>query len=195
MSTYRARRIVFAMACIVPAHQAAAQTVMPGARVRVVDASSNNPLMVGELVRLIGDSVTILSAANLASSATRTVWVVGGQHRLEVSTDLRRRTGRGIGYGFLVGAAAGAVIGAVTYRRCVPSPGYFGSLGCMFDYGPAANAAGGAIVFAIPGMLIGGMIGHSVKSEVWRRVDDLPVRVGIAPALGRGVLLTASVAF
>ena len=95
MTTPRARRIVLALACIVPAHQAAAQTVMPGTRVRVVDAASSNPLMVGQLVRLVGDSVTILSAANLASSGSQTTWVVGGQHRLEVRTVLRRRTGRG----------------------------------------------------------------------------------------------------
>jgi hypothetical protein len=191
MTNHCARRIVLALACIVPAHRAAAQTVMPGTRVRVVDASSNNPLIVGEMVRMVGDSVTILSAANLASSGARTVWVVGGEHRLEVRTVLSRRTGRGIAVGAMLGAAVGAVFGAVTYRPCEGTA--WGA--CLMDYGQAGEAAGGAILFAIPGMVIGGIIGHNVTTATWRRVDRPPVRVGIAPAPGRGVLLSASIAF
>ena len=182
MTTPRARRIVLALACIVPAHQAAAQTVMPGARVRVVDAASSNPLMVGQLGRLVGDSVTILSAANLASSGSQTTWVVGGQHRLEVRTVLRRRTGRGVLIGALLGAPIGAAIGFATRQG-------------GDDLGLATSVFGGAIMLAIPGMVIGGRIGHHVTTTTWRQVDHPPVRVGIAPALGRGVLLSASIAF
>jgi hypothetical protein len=120
MSTDRARRIILALACIVLPSKAAAQTVLLGAHVRVVDASSNNPLKVGKLVHFVGDTAIILSEANLAAPKTRSVWIVGGQRRLEIRTALRRKTGVGAIVGGVVGAAAGAAIGSGT-PPCQPT--------------------------------------------------------------------------
>ena len=184
MSSQRARRIALALACIVLPHQAAAQGVFPGVRVRVVDVSSAAPVLTGQLVRKAGDTVIVSSAA-----ATPTVFVVGAGHRLEVSAGTHRRTLRGVGLGFLVGAATGAVLGLASYQE----PDCSQSFICL-DFGPGFAALAGAVVFSVPGMVIGGIVGAK-KHEVWRRVGRLPVHVGIAPAAGPGLRLTASVAF
>jgi len=94
-----------------------------------------------------------------------------------------RRTGRGIGIGFLVGAAIGGVVG-ITRQ---PTGGFL-------DPGRGGRAVAAAVLLGVPGMVIGGMVGHATKVDVWRRVDLPPVRVGIVPSSG-GVLLSASFAF
>ena len=182
MTTPRARRIVLALACIVPVHRAAAQTVMPGDRVRVVDIQRRTTVLTGELIRLSGDSITIRSTGNQAVS------VAGAEHFLDVSAGMQRSTWTGIGLGFLVGAVTGYVVGASAYEPC-------GGSFCPFYLSQGEEAGITAAAFAIPAMVIGGIIGHNFKHEVWQQVDRPPVRVGIAPAPGRGVLFSASIAF
>ncbi len=182
MLTRRARRIALALACIVLPHTAAAQTVIPGARVRVVDVQRRTAVLTGELIRTAGDTVTILTT-DWRTGATQTVLVVGAQHRLEVSAGTHRSTGRGIGLGFLVGAAIGGVVGITSQPT-----------GGILDPGRGGRAVAAAVLLGVPGMVIGGMVGHATKVDDWRPADRLPVRVGIAPS-SRGVLLTASFAF
>jgi hypothetical protein len=142
--------------------------VVPGDRVRVVDGFNRHPLVVGELVRLVGDSVTISTAANLGSSGTRTVWIVGGQRRLEVRSAGRDHT--------LIGALAGQLVGTMAAYAIAP-------------HDNSAIAAG-----MVAGFVIGGIVGHRIKSDTWRRVDYCLVCVAIAPGI-RGALLSASIAF
>lgn len=194
MSTHRARLTALALSSFVLPSVVAAQVVMSGARVRVVDVSNSSLVMEGELVRMVGDSVTISTAANLASSGTRSVWVLGGQRRLEVRTALHRQTTIGELTGGLVGAVAGAVIGAASYTPCVPSSGFLGGLNCIGSPDQGSVTAIGAMGGLLAGAVIGGIIGHGIKTETWQRVDRPSVRVGIAPS-SRGMLFTASVAF
>jgi hypothetical protein len=73
------------------------------------------------------------------------------------------------GYGALGGAAAGAIIGLASYQR--PRSGGFISL----DYGPGFSAAGGAILGAVAGFAVGGIVGaasggdevHDLTSETF----------------------------
>lgn len=184
MFAHRARHIALGLVCLVVGRRAAAQSVVtPGARVRVVEVSSGAPLVTGELIRMAGDTVLISSAA-----ATQTVWVVTAAHRLEVSAGTHRRTLRGIGLGFLVGAATGAVIGLATYQEpdCIQF--------CI-DLGRGFTALAGAAVLSVPGAVIGGIVGAKSKHEAWRPIANHAVRLGIAPAGSGGVLLAASVAF
>jgi len=182
MAIRRSCRILLALACFTLTGQAAAQHApAPGARVRVVDAVSAVPLVTGELVRVAGDTVVILS-----SERTATALVVAAGLQLELSAGTHRRTLRGIGLGFLVGAAFGAGLGLATYEEQPES---------YFDWGPGFAALGYAVVFSVPGMVIGGIVGANSKYEAWRRIDHRRIRVGVAPAGYRGVLLAASVAF
>lgn len=194
MCTNRARHLILALACMVLPSKASAQTVRPGAHVRVVDASSNNLLMVGMLVRMVGDTVTILSGANPTSLSAYTVWAVGGQRRLEVRSAQQRATGIGIVVGLVSGAAVGHAIGAASApAECVTPPGSLIPCGFAEKMFPAGTM--GAIGGSLVGMLIGGFVGHGIiMSETWQRVDRPPVRIGIAPT-SRGMMFSASVAF
>ncbi|MEO9210371.1 MAG: hypothetical protein ABI208_04690 [Ginsengibacter sp.] len=62
--------------------------------------------------------------------------------------------GRGIGYGALIGAGVGGIIGLASYHRDPYS---------WFDIGPGVSAIAGAIISVIPGMIIGGIIGSKSK--------------------------------
>lgn len=58
---------------------------------------------------------------------------------------------KGAGYGFLAGAAAGAIIGRMTYKEPDANDGEF-----SFDFGPEANMVGGGIIGGLLGLAIGG---------------------------------------
>jgi hypothetical protein len=183
MSTHRARRIITVLACILLPSAATAQVAMPGARVRVVDAATSRPVMVGTLVRLVGDSVTIFSESNLASSSAYTVWAVGGPRRLEVRTAKHDQALVGALLGGLAGAAAGYAIASRTPDNC-------GNSFTMCIPPSSLGAMGGSLA----GILVGGLIGKGFRSDEWRPVDRLPVRVGVVPSR-QGALFTASFPF
>ena len=183
MSDHRAYRVVLVLALLVPPGMAAAQVVVPGARVRVVDVSSNHPLAVGRLVRLVGDSVTILSEANLAAPTAYTVWAVGGRRRLEVRTAVHDQALVGALLGGVAGAAVGYAIGSSAPNNC-------GNSFAMCIPPASLAAMGGSLL----GIVVGGVIGKAFRSEEWRWVDRPPVHLGIAP-VSRGMLFTASISF
>ena len=173
MSTRRAYRIVLALSCMVlPRGSAAQVAVMPGARVRVLDASSGRPLVVGVLVRLADDSATISTAATLPAAATPSVWSIGGQRHLEVSSPRRH---------VLFGIQTGMLVGALVGKAIARGPGNCTSMS-------------GTCVGLFAGMLIGGIVGHRIRSESWQRVDYCLECVTIAPG-SHGVLLGLSLAF
>src|SRR5258707_5924104 len=62
---------------------------------------------------------------------------------------------RGAGYGTLIGGAAGAVIGAVSYHEPEHHPGEW----FYIDFGRGAVTGAGAILGAVGGFVIGGIIG------------------------------------
>ena len=183
MLARRSHRIALVLAGIVLPSAAAAQVVVPGARVRIVDVSSNRPLMVGQLVRQAGDSVTILSEENLAAAAAHTVWVVGGQRRLEVRTAVHRHAAVGLLLGGMAGAAVGYAIGSSAPNNCANS--------WFLCISPAETGAmGGSLL----GMVIGAVVGHGARSEDWRRVDQAPVGVAVSPG-AQGMHVALSIAF
>ena len=74
---------------------------------------------------------------------------------LDVSTGRHKRRWRGAGFGFLGGAALGAVLGAATYRKPECSGDtYFCDLGQGFDAAFGAVLLGGA--GAVAGAIVGG---------------------------------------
>jgi hypothetical protein len=180
MFTHRARRIVLVLAGIILPSVLMAQAV-PGARVRVMDGSRSSPLMVGELISLVGDTATILAADNLESAGTRSVWTVGGQRRLEVRTSQRGNAVLGGLAGGLAGLALGTVIASGASSDCGPS------YSCI----PTSAGIRGGVLLA--GIVLGAVVGHAIKSESWRRSDP-PFRVGVAPG-SQGMVFSASITF
>jgi len=185
MSMHRARRIALTLAgFLLPVTVAAQYAVTPGARVRVVDASRAGPPLTGQLIRMAGDTVIISSAA-----AMQTALLLTPAHRFEVSGGTHRRTLQGIGLGFLAGAAVGAILGFALYEEsdCTGL--------CIFDFSQGESALLGAVGLGVPGILIGGIVGANLKHETWRIIEHQPIRVGVAPAGHRGLLLALSLAF
>jgi hypothetical protein len=68
--------------------------------------------------------------------------------------------GRGIGYGALIGAGVGAILGLASYHRDPYS---------WFDLGPGVSAIAGASIGVIPGMIIGGLIGLKMRKFIIHR--------------------------
>ncbi len=83
--------------------------------------------------------------------------VFGRGERVEQSVGVRRRGAKGMGIGLLAGVATGAVFGTTSAPK-----------------GFRADGAGMlAILLGVPGVVIGGIIGHTSPKEVWR---PLPAR-------------------
>jgi hypothetical protein len=168
-------------AVALPAGLAAQDAVSPGMRVRVVQTSTSAPVVVGELVRIAGDSVIVSAAGGTLVSMS-----LDEAHRLEVSDGVRRQTTRGVGIGLLAGAVAGAVIGAATYEPC---DGW-----CFVDFGRGGTALISAGALSIPGMIIGGIVGAATTHDTWREVDG-PGGLQLRPAAGGGVQFGVSLRF
>jgi hypothetical protein len=171
----------------------AQQVTAPGSRVRVV-GGDRQPMASGAFVRLAGDTVVVTTAAG----TTQALIVPPGYH-VEESVGMRRRTLRGMGIGLVAGAAAGAILGAASYRKmpcnwpCVEGPSNpFGS--GIGPNSPGEMAVAGAVVLGVPGMVIGGIIGGRQR-EWWVPVNTLAPRVVLLPAGLRSVALTVSTNF
>lgn len=94
-----------------------------------------------------------------------------------------------MGIGLLLGAGAGALLGAATYRR----PDCSQSFICL-DFGPGVAAAAGAVVLGVPGMVVGAFAGSS-KRERWRPLGTLAPRAALLPTGSRSAALAVSISF
>jgi hypothetical protein len=143
--------------------------VAPGVRVRL---STDSIRLVGNLVRRVEDSITILDARSHAAH----VLSLNSVRVFEISRGRTRRTGRGAWIGLLSGAGAGLVSTVVLCRNgCASSGGDFSGLIALALTG--AGAVGGAGV--------GALIGSQIRSERWDRAAVSGIRVGLIPTWSR----------
>lgn len=118
----------------------------------------------GELLYAAGDSIGVFQKGS-------------GSLRLKVTEiltiNIHRKNGAGRGalIGAGTGAAIGALIGLASYARPHCSSGSF-----CFDFGPGANAAGGAILGAAVGTIIGAVGGANGK-EI--KIDNSPSKFDV----------------
>lgn len=167
-----------------------AQQASTGSRVRIVESTSRRVVEVGQLLRLANDTATILPKRGAATD-TPLHFVLGNQHRLEQSAGMHRRTLRGLGIGFLVGAASGAMLGSATYKK--PECGAE-SIICL-DFGRGFATGAGAITLSVPGALIGALVGRSQTHEVWRVKNQRDLRISIIPTAQGRVRLMGALSF
>ena len=117
---------------------------------------------VGTLVRGDRDSVTVA----ITASGDTARFPLASLTRLEVTRGLKGNAGRGAGIGFLTGAVIGAAIGASEAGDyCTPG-------GC-------AALVGG--VFGLGGLVLGAVVGATIKTERWEELPLSQLRVGVAP--------------
>jgi hypothetical protein len=135
------------------------QPLAPGMRVRVTAPNVHRPVAIGNLVRIIGDTATIVD-----TSGSITTLVLGSDRRLDLSLGRHRRVGRSARTGFLMGAVAGAALGAATWAPCPPD-----AFLCFQPENRGQAAVLGGVVLGVPGLLVGALVG-TAKSERWERV-------------------------
>ena len=127
-----------------------------GTRIRV-DATGAPAHGIGTLVRTAPDTLWV----NWAYRNDPRVVLASDVRKLEVSRGLApRRIGRNAMRGFLIGAGIGAILGAVVANDPEDAEWFGGPVGTMGAY---------ALIWAVPGTLVGGMTGIP-RREIWEPV-------------------------
>jgi hypothetical protein len=169
-----------------PAHMPTA-----GDRVRITRRGFPAPL-VGAMVSATADSISfvpvpyILGAPRLQDTVTIARTDV---QAFEVSDGRRRHRLGGLAWGFAIGAAGGAIVGALTYEPCNET----GFLACYLKPANQEQSAfvGGA-VGAVLGSAAGLIVGALYETEHWQRVTSERVaQVRLGPT-SRGVAASVS---
>ena len=155
----------------------------PGTRIRVSTPSAGGDGLVGSLVGLVGDTLTLLPAKR---SDTTVVVILSDRTRLERSMGRHTHALKGAGIGLLVGATGGAIAGHVSGD----------DKGGWFGYTASDKAHIGAVTFGIAGALVGLAIGGNLQTEEWQLVRLSPGgRIGVVPRSDARVALAYSFAF
>lgn len=193
MPSIRLRYAVGTTLLLAASHAAAqrpATDTLPvaGARVRVSAPPSRR--VVGTVLAYRAD--TLLLGRPNRSAAETTAVPLAAVRRLEVSVGKRRRLLKGALVGLTGGAAAGALLGAVTYSDA-PSRCYRGGeeVPCFIslDFGRGFSAMAGGVLVGAAGLVIGLAVGARRVDrweavELARRTSRLWIR---PPADGSGI--------
>jgi hypothetical protein len=154
----RFNRILSAAALMVPGIVGAQAPspewpIAPGSRVRLVSPVLGDQRQTGIVASSTTDTLVFRAAAR---DATPIAIATPNIARIEVASGTHSRKAKGALVGFLVGAGAGALLGAATYKKPKPCVGW-----CFYPFedsrGVDAAIAGflGGTVGAITGAIIG----------------------------------------
>lgn len=171
--------LLFALALSAPLGVTSAQLpgdslLRVGMRVRVATVNPDSAIgtrrAIGVLHTHIGDSMTVAWENGLRSTLTP-----AEISRMDTSLGPQPYALRGMALGFLSGAVAGGIIGALTYE---PTD--------FLDSGIGVNIAAGAVVLGVAGTVVGGIVGAAGRREGWSPVplDRGAPRVSVSPLLG-----------
>lgn len=147
-----------------------------GTRVRVFRTAERFPAEIGTFVRATDDTIFIRNR----HGALRGVALSRGL-RWGVSVGSQSHVLAGMGIGLLSGAAVGAVVGLAAASR-------------DRGFSRGGLVATGAMLFGIPGALIGAIAG-SARSDRWQRVGPVDGQVAIAATGVRGAAVRLSFRF
>jgi hypothetical protein len=152
--------------------QTPARTPNAGDRVRITRLGFPAP-MVGAMVSATADSISFIPVVQHSLGAPRvqdmaTIARTDVQ-AFEVSDGRRRHPWSGLGWGFLGGAAGGAIVGALTYEPCTSTE----FLGCFLTPSSREDSAllGGA-VGGVLGSAAGFIVGALYQTERWQKVTS-----------------------
>ena len=174
--------ILAAGSAIEPLRAQSPVPVSVGERVRIATPSQRGQYrIVGNIVATRPDTLLLQTA----DVATPRAVAVGDISTLEVSRGRRGNGRRGMLYGVVIGASAGALLGAATYKK----PDCAGTFLCPSPDGPGLDIAAGGLLGALVGIGAGGIWGAAHPSERWQvRTLGTAPRVGFFPAR-RGAML------
>jgi hypothetical protein len=186
---------LFAITASAPGPALHAQLSMPatvGERIRVTTQTQHGRRRyVGRVIAVKGDSLAL--QANDPDSIHAVA--ISQMTKLDVSGGHHTNGWRGMGYGSVIGAGAGAIYGAATWRKGRGSISLFGQ---SADYRPAEgiSAGGGAFLGGVLGATVGGIYGRLHQTERWvRRPLGTDTRVGVMPAAHGRIALSVRMQF
>ena len=182
MNAIRTLSSVLVIALAAAADLAAQQDtlVVLGARVRVTAPTVAENRLVGTVAAVDADTLVLGVKHGTSSLAIP----FASMTSLEVSRGKKSNVGKGLGIGFLAGAALGAVIG---FAAGDDPPGFLA-------FSSEQKAAAGAILGGLAGGVIGGVVGATGPSERWETVPLDQIRVSLTPR-GGGLEVTAKFVF
>lgn len=164
--------------CALPLAALHAQAVEPlsslseGTRVRITPRSGSSSVasggrVIGTVQQVGTDSISFLSPGGRPQTLALSQVAL-----LEMSDGMRHYGKRGLGIGFLLGAAT---MTAIVLAEPLLSP----KSSAVPYWGGNAGAAGG---------MVGGIIGLAIRREAWRPVAPAPgeMRLSVQPLLGAG---------
>jgi hypothetical protein len=131
-----------------------------GTRIRATPKMRADPYIMGQLVAQSGDTIVIQ-----LPDSEKVRMSLASLSRLEVSDGQRGDFWKGAGWGFLIGGAGGAVIGAVAIE----------------DPWKGIGALLGAGTGGLLGLLIGGGIGSNIITEHWKPAPGWELSLSVQP--------------
>jgi len=153
----------------------------PGSRIRITEREAGKSRQrSGTVVTATADTV-ILRPDGLGPTATYSLAKISG---LEVSRGRKRHVAAGVGLGFLAGAGAGALVGAIGCNGCLNGRDELGALAVVL----------GAGIGGVAGMLVGGGIGAH-RTDTWEAVPSSRWQVSTLPTGAGGFAFALSLKF
>lgn len=170
--------LLLPIACAVAVAQE--DPVPPGSRIRVTSPMLGDARRIGTVVTFHTDTLVFQPAGSRDSVAIP----ASALTRLEVSAGRRRPILKGMGIGFLVGAATGVILGFASGD----------SENGWWDWTAEQKAGIGGAVLGSVGAVAGGVIGATRVTERWARISLGSAETGVGPLpTGRGVGLVITV--
>lgn len=169
----RSAVLTVAALLLTPFGAVSSQAVQPksGDRIRVTYAPNSLDNQTARVLSVRNDTLFLQVVP-----AETLVVALSGVTRLEVSTARRRHTGQGAALGAVIGFTSGALMGAASGDE---PPGWF-----SFTAGEKALMFG--VGLAIPGLVIGALVGSQIVSDRWTSVPLGAVKATPGLQVGRG---------
>jgi hypothetical protein len=166
-----------------------ASGVTVGDRVRIRAPGLSKTVLVGSVVSRQPNDLTL----ELAGSAEPLRVPYAEIEKLQVSRGQRRHGREGAVIGALASVALFAVAGG---KRCYDGSGRVDCAGFGYDLDIGAGYVALAGVLSVgAGAAVGGLVGHQIETEDWRRVPRASLAVGPSRTAGGGGMVALRLSF
>jgi hypothetical protein len=153
-----------------------------GSRIRITESEAAGfRRHSGTLVRAGADTIVL----KLDRGGEAVAYPLAGVSRFEVSQGQKGHALAGAGLGLLAGAGLGALIGATNCGSACSGSDDLGGLAVLIWSGIGAGV----------GLVAGGVIGSTLKSDRWEEVPSSRWRVSVSPAGSGGFRLGLAMQF
>ena len=172
----------------------AAQEISPGTRVRIKAPSIAEHRVIGTVVTIGADTLTLRTKRQVAPLAIPFASVT----EFEVTRGKKRNVGKGAVIGVIVGGLSGAIIGYSTgddppgrFSPTSGTPSYIGDI--RLTKKQQAMVLG--ILGSLGGLGWGALIGALKTTDRWEKASLDRLRVGLVPQRRGGLALSTSFSF